>query len=187
LKLKAGDVFLCTQRLAYAHTRNTSSQPTTIVYYRISHIDHAVLKDPALQSMWLEYKYASSYLEDDNAGICLAEDTLDAYDINVVHDTTATATGTAIVTTTASSNNSNNQQAAAGEDLLDFSASAVPVVAIATAHAIHNNNNNANVTDDDDDEDVDAPLLSARHYARLTNNTTGDVELQPLMSSNKSN
>jgi hypothetical protein len=63
LLMQAGDVFLCTQRMAYLHALNYSSEVTMIAYYRISHVDHAVLKEPALQSMWLEYPQASRYLE----------------------------------------------------------------------------------------------------------------------------
>lgn len=74
LTLKAGDVFLCTQRLAHYYSPNIPNEsslnptPTTIVYFKISHVDHQVLKDPALDSVWLEYQGASRYLDDPNAG-----------------------------------------------------------------------------------------------------------------------
>ena len=62
--LKAGDVFLCTQRCAYLHAlNNNSATPTTIVYFRVSHVDHEVLKHTALEAIWVEYKSASYYLE----------------------------------------------------------------------------------------------------------------------------
>lgn len=63
ITLRAGDAFLCTQRLAWMLNLNTSHAPTTIVFFRLSHVDHAVLKAPALQSMWLEFPCASEYLE----------------------------------------------------------------------------------------------------------------------------
>lgn len=66
--LRAGGAFLCTQRLAWMMNLNTSYKPTTIVFFRLSHVDHAVLKAPALQSMWLEFPYASEYLESEQDG-----------------------------------------------------------------------------------------------------------------------
>jgi hypothetical protein len=63
LRLKAGDAFLCTQRLAYLWATNTAAMPCSIVFFRVSHVDHEVLKDPALSSLWLEYKYASHYMD----------------------------------------------------------------------------------------------------------------------------
>jgi hypothetical protein len=57
-------VFLCTQRCAYLHAlNNNSATPTTIVYFRVSHVDHEVLKHTALEAIWVEYKSASYYLE----------------------------------------------------------------------------------------------------------------------------
>jgi len=57
-------VFLCTQRCAYLHAlNNNSASPTTIVYFRVSHVDHEVLKHTALEAIWVEYKSASYYLE----------------------------------------------------------------------------------------------------------------------------
>jgi hypothetical protein len=61
--MRAGDVFFCSQRTAYLHTLNASATPTTIVYFKISHLDHAVLKNSALESLWVEYKSAAYYLE----------------------------------------------------------------------------------------------------------------------------
>lgn len=72
MKLKAGDAFFCTQRLATLLATNTRSEPTTFAFFEISNVDHAVLKEPALQSMWLEYKNASRYLNDENAGIIIS-------------------------------------------------------------------------------------------------------------------
>jgi hypothetical protein len=69
--MKAGDAFFCTQRLAHLLARNTKADPTMFVFFEISHVDHPVLKDPALQSMWLEYKNVAHYLGDENAGIIL--------------------------------------------------------------------------------------------------------------------
>jgi len=63
LILKAGDVFLCTQRCAHIYAMNKSATPTTIVYFRVSHVDHEVLKHTALDAIWVEYKSASYYLE----------------------------------------------------------------------------------------------------------------------------
>jgi hypothetical protein len=63
LKLRAGDVFLCTQRLAYLFGTNNSFNPSTIVFFRVSNIDHDILKDPALESLWLEYRHASKYMD----------------------------------------------------------------------------------------------------------------------------
>ena len=71
MQFKAGDAFFCTQRLAHLLATNTKSDPTIFVFFEISHVDHAVLKDPALSSMWLEYKNVSYYLQDENAGIIL--------------------------------------------------------------------------------------------------------------------
>ena len=42
---------------------NNSATPTTIVYFRVSHVDHEVLKHTALEAIWVEYKSASYYLE----------------------------------------------------------------------------------------------------------------------------
>lgn len=57
-------MFLCTQRCAYLHAlNNNSATPTTIVYFRVSHVDHEVLKHTALEAIWVEYKSASYYLE----------------------------------------------------------------------------------------------------------------------------
>ena len=61
--MRAGDVFFCSQRTAYLHNLNFSSSATTIAYFKISHLDHAVLKNTALESMWVEYKSASYYIE----------------------------------------------------------------------------------------------------------------------------
>lgn len=65
LIMHAGDVFVCTQRLAHLLALNTSSTPSTFVFFRVSHVDHAVLKDPALQSIWVEYAHASYFLENE--------------------------------------------------------------------------------------------------------------------------
>ena len=64
--MKAGDVFLCTQRCAYLQSINIGANPTSIVYFRVSHIDHAILKQSSLESIWVEYKSASYYLESTN-------------------------------------------------------------------------------------------------------------------------
>lgn len=69
--MKAGDAFFCTQRLATLLATNTRADQTMFVFFHISHVDHAVLKGPALQSMWLEFKNIASYLGDENAGIIL--------------------------------------------------------------------------------------------------------------------
>ena len=61
--MRAGDVFICSQRTAYLHTLNLGPSPTSIVYFRISHIDHGFLKNTALESMWVEYKSAGYYIE----------------------------------------------------------------------------------------------------------------------------
>lgn len=65
--LKKGDAFICTQRLAYLRCLNRfGSHPTTIVYFKVSHIDHDVLKDLSLDNLWVEYKAAPYYLESKN-------------------------------------------------------------------------------------------------------------------------
>jgi hypothetical protein len=64
--LRAGDVFLCSQRTAYLHSLNLGATPTTIVYFKISHLDHAVLKNTSLESLWVEYKAAAYYVESAN-------------------------------------------------------------------------------------------------------------------------
>lgn len=76
VKMKAGDIFLCTQRLARLQSTNTSGSPTIIVYFKVSHVDHAVLKDAALQSMWLEFPGASLYVDENvaNSSILMAAD-----------------------------------------------------------------------------------------------------------------
>ena len=57
-------MFLCTQRCAHLYAmNNNSATPTTIVYFRVSHVDHEVLKHTALEAIWVEYKSASYYLE----------------------------------------------------------------------------------------------------------------------------
>lgn len=71
--MKAGDAFFCTQRLATLLSTNTRSEPTIFAFFQISHVDHAVMKDPALTSMWLEYSNASRYLKDENAGIIVTQ------------------------------------------------------------------------------------------------------------------
>lgn len=63
LLLRAGDIFLCSQRCATLQASNAGAVPTTIVYFRLSHLDHACLKNTALESLWVEYKSASYYLE----------------------------------------------------------------------------------------------------------------------------
>lgn len=63
LLLRAGDVFLCSQRCATLQSTNAGPLPTTIVYFRLSHVDHGYLKTNALESLWVEYKSASYYLE----------------------------------------------------------------------------------------------------------------------------
>ena len=63
LIMRAGDVFLCSQRCAYLHTLNVGAAPTTIVYFKISHLDHGILKNTALESLWVEYKSAAYYAE----------------------------------------------------------------------------------------------------------------------------
>lgn len=169
---------------------NMSSQPTTIVYFRISHVDHAVMKDPALQSMWLEYKYASLYLDDENAGICMNEDTLDAYDINVVHEVThphalATPLPPPPASTTASQDVLGLSPHPVGYVLAATPASSTTSYASTTtaqsvnivtpARAVEATRNFA----DEDDADADTPLLSHTTYTAA--NTAGDVELQPLV------
>jgi hypothetical protein len=69
LTFNAGDVFFCTQRLATLIASNTNCDATSFVFFEISHIDHEVLKEPALKSMWLEYKNASRYVTDENDGV----------------------------------------------------------------------------------------------------------------------
>jgi hypothetical protein len=59
-------VFLCSQRTAYLHSLNLGPAPTTIVYFKISHLDHAVLKNTSLESLWVEYKAAAYYVESAN-------------------------------------------------------------------------------------------------------------------------
>jgi hypothetical protein len=61
--MRAGDVFICSQRNAFLHTLNVGAAPTTIVYFKISHLDHGILKNTALESLWVEYKSAPYYLE----------------------------------------------------------------------------------------------------------------------------
>lgn len=61
--MKAGDIFLCTQRCAYLHSINNGDSLSTIIYFRVSHVDHAILKHSSLDSIWVEYKSASYYLE----------------------------------------------------------------------------------------------------------------------------
>lgn len=63
LKLRAGDGFMCTQRLATLMAHNTTSDVASFAFFRVSHVDHAVMKEPALQSMWVEYQHASQFLE----------------------------------------------------------------------------------------------------------------------------
>jgi hypothetical protein len=59
-------VFLCSQRTANLHSLNLGPTPTTIVYFKISHLDHAVLKNTSLESLWVEYKAAAYYVESAN-------------------------------------------------------------------------------------------------------------------------
>jgi aromatic ring hydroxylase len=59
-------VFFCSQRTAYLHSLNLGPTPTTIVYFKISHLDHAVLKNTSLESLWVEYKAAAYYVESAN-------------------------------------------------------------------------------------------------------------------------
>ena len=67
LTLRRGDAFFCTQRLAYAAAPNiSSSEPTVIVYFKLSHEDHEVLRDLALDDLWVEFKGATYYLESTN-------------------------------------------------------------------------------------------------------------------------
>ena len=54
---------IMTQRLAHYHTFNASSFPSTMAFFRIAHVDHEVLKDPALDGVWLEYRGTEKYLE----------------------------------------------------------------------------------------------------------------------------
>eukprot|EP01033_Poteriospumella_lacustris_P006378 gene6378-4583_t len=61
--LKAGDTFVCTQRLATLFSINSSFSTTTMVFFRVSHIDHAQLKHAALDSPWVEFPLASYYLD----------------------------------------------------------------------------------------------------------------------------
>jgi hypothetical protein len=61
--LKAGDAIFCTQRLATLFTNNNSFSTTTMVFFRISHVDHAQLKQAALESPWVEFPLASYYLD----------------------------------------------------------------------------------------------------------------------------
>jgi len=56
LSLRAGDVFLCTQKMAMQMAANNSDELRIMVFFRISHVDHAVLKGPALEGIWVEYK-----------------------------------------------------------------------------------------------------------------------------------
>lgn len=53
--MKKGDCFLCTAKCAIQYAANCSSKPTEIVYFKISHIDHNVLKNVALDSVWVEF------------------------------------------------------------------------------------------------------------------------------------
>lgn len=58
--MKKGDCFICTAKCAIQYAANCSSKPTEIVYFKISHIDHNVMKNVALESVWVEFP---SYIE----------------------------------------------------------------------------------------------------------------------------
>ncbi len=72
-------MFLCSQRNAFLHASNVGAAATTIVYFRISHIDHGILKNSALDSLWVEYKCAVYYTESvDEASAEYAQAVIDA-------------------------------------------------------------------------------------------------------------
>ena len=90
LLLKAGDAFICSQRMAHYYSKNYSSSiSTSIVYFRISHIDHAVLKEPALDSIWLEFKSAQDYVDNDEMEQFMASATekIDRVSMKDMHST----------------------------------------------------------------------------------------------------
>jgi hypothetical protein len=61
--LRAGDVFLCTQKLARQDVPNSSDVVTGIVYFKVSNINHESLKDNALDAVWLEFRGAAEFTE----------------------------------------------------------------------------------------------------------------------------
>jgi hypothetical protein len=61
LLLRAGDAVLVTQRLACLFAPNTSSAVQTMAFIRVSHVDHEVLKGPALDGIWLEFRGSDKY------------------------------------------------------------------------------------------------------------------------------
>lgn len=72
--MRAGDVVICTQRLATLFSLNSvGAQPSQFVFFRVSHVDHAVLKNPALDSLWLEFPIASRFTERDPVSIVVTD------------------------------------------------------------------------------------------------------------------
>lgn len=64
LLLRAGDAFLCTQRLAYSVTSNSAGlNNTTIIFFRIAHQDNDSMKAASLDNMWLQFSAAQSYID----------------------------------------------------------------------------------------------------------------------------
>ena len=55
LMLKKGDAFICSQKCATQRAPNCGGMPSTIVYFKISHVDHNSLKSLALDGVWVEF------------------------------------------------------------------------------------------------------------------------------------
>lgn len=54
---------MCSNRTAHMYIANCSNTPTVTLLFEVSHIDHDILKNAALDSIWLEYQSATYYLE----------------------------------------------------------------------------------------------------------------------------
>jgi hypothetical protein len=61
LLLKKGDVFLCSQKVAIQRAPNNTSNPSIIALFPIKHVDHEVMKEPALDGCWVEFVRAGSF------------------------------------------------------------------------------------------------------------------------------
>lgn len=61
LILKKGDVFLCSQKCAIQRSPNETSNPAIMAIFQIKHIDHEVMKVPALDGCWVEFVRAEAF------------------------------------------------------------------------------------------------------------------------------
>lgn len=53
--MRPGDVFLCHQKIALAEVANLSADVQGIAYFKVSHVDHDLLKEPSLDGEWVEF------------------------------------------------------------------------------------------------------------------------------------